>query len=109
MYEFKVMHRDNRAIIVETFLKGHLTESQLREAMQLYVIAKALERLKWCHILKHLFQENQTWNLIIIVLGVGRILMILIDVLLQKFHIVKCAQNTIGMHIIVQKVGQGIS
>ena len=46
MYEFKVMHRDNRAIIVETFLKGHLTESQLREAMQLYVIAKALERLK---------------------------------------------------------------
>ena len=46
MYEFKVMHRDNRAMIVETFLRGNLTESQLKEAIQLYIIAKALERLK---------------------------------------------------------------
>lgn len=46
MYEFKVMHRDNRAMIVEAFLKDHLTEAQLREAMQLYIVARALERLK---------------------------------------------------------------
>ena len=46
MYEFKVMHRDNRAMIVETFLKGNLNEEGLREAMQLYVNAMASERLK---------------------------------------------------------------
>lgn len=44
--KIKVMNREYRALLVESFLRGHLSELELKAGMQLYIIAMKLESMK---------------------------------------------------------------
>lgn len=46
MYDMKVMKSHNRAMLIDAFLRGSLTENEIKEAIQLYLCAMSLEAMK---------------------------------------------------------------